>query len=185
MNYAKILYFSAGVLIGAIVATIYADVKKDEAKKPEVGGKKTSENDDDEEIKYKETSSLDDYEAFKAEEMTKYSELTKLYDVDPAETESPTDEELEAVHDELRHRPPIEISATEYGTFGYDTQEFYYNPEYNVLWEDGEETLDDDDTIHFCGNLLESGFEEEGKTSMYIRNFRLQMDIKVMLYSAD
>lgn len=183
MRYGAVLAFVAGTVLGVIIGSVHSD--ETSKKKETVDEKKDDKADSNKENGYKEKTSIDDYKPYVNEDLVAYDNVTKQYDgssVDPAETESPEEDDYEEKRTEDRVKPTVEISKAEFGTYGYDTIDVYYDSEHNFVWEDGAEPFDDSDVVNMFGHLLECGFDSEDKKVMYIRNFRLMTDFAVFLY---
>lgn len=183
MRYGAILAFAAGTVLGVVIGSVHGDgTSKD--KKQDNENKETRQ-DSVKDNGYKEKTSIDNYEPYDKDDIVNYDKVVKAYDgtsnVDPAETESPEDD-YEEKRAEDRVKPTIEISKTEFGTYGYETVDVYYDSETNYVWEDGAEPFDDSDVVNMFGHLLENGFDSDDKKVMYIRNFRLMTDYAVFLY---
>lgn len=174
-----IVGFAIGCFVGSVVTKIYIDIKKEKEEKE--SDKSESEESTNKETKGKfwEKSSIDDYEAKKAKDMVDYSKIIDEYEYDPADSEHPTDEEtLEELHEKYKNHPTKQISEEEFGTFGYDCHTVYYNEDRDEFWEEGGSPYDPDDVAMILANVPEySGFIREGDEKIFIRNFRLQMDI--------
>lgn len=178
MNAGKLVCFVAGCFVGAFVTKVYLDIKKEkEINKTEE--KKTDDPKEETKDKFWEKSSIDNYEATTNQDMVDYSKIINEYVYDPADSEHPTDEDaLEELHEKYRNFKTKQITEDEFGTFGYDCHTVYYNEDRYEFWEEGGSPYSPDETAMILGDVPEdSGFIREGEEKIFIRNFRLQMDI--------
>lgn len=128
-----------------------------------------------------------------AEDLRNYREHLMEYASDPAESEHPSDdilseqEELEATgeritreDEENRDKPCEEIHVSEFGenpTFATETLTYYIYDD--ILVDDQEITIDRPEDL-VGGVLLESGFTQNGRDNIYIRNYRLRTDYEII-----
>ena len=172
MKYGTMLAFLAGTAFGAIIAIVYDDSdNKNDKKKSKENDKPVSDVKSGDE--FKESSTIDTYTPPKQDDIVAYTT------VDPAESESPSEDPYEEI-DKQHRRLPLLISETEYNSYGFETQDLYYDPEQRLLWQDGNEPFDADTVAIICGGLLEGAFDD-GNRVVYIRNFRLTTDYAIYL----
>ena len=184
--------FLLGCFIGSVITQVW--MEKHPSEKPvekleEAPEKESSQVEDKEPEKkaenkegFREKTTIDDYKAVTQEEQTAYNKIVKAH-YDPANDESPKedDDSLDQIHEEVKNNPPREISEKEFGTFGYAQSALYYDPEYDLLtWdEEQSETIDDPtDEYRVVGDALKySGFKTDPSLStLWIRNYRLRTD---------
>ena len=72
-----------------------------------------------------------------------------------------------------------EISPEKLGTIiGYASNELMYYQNDGIVTDENDEIVDNPESI--IGNLIkESGFDEDGRTSMYVRNDRISTDFEI------
>ncbi len=112
------------------------------------------------------------------------TDYTKFYgNIDPAEKESPVEEEPPVVRE--KQQPRI-IKASDYGTGGYAKRVLYYYTDDDELYPEGEnydEVIDADEVTDMIGNALTKyGFTEPSnmERNIFVRNFDRKTDYQVV-----
>lgn len=127
-----------------------------------------------------------------------YNPENQQTDIDPAEYESPEEDEYSdghsrsmnetynAIHEKERNKPPRVISAAEHGTRdheGYVSYELLYYTENDVLTvsdPEGEDIISPDELDDIVGNtLVKFGFKTNNEDVMYVRNYQRMWDLEI------
>ena len=103
-------------------------------------------------------------------------------DLFPREEDEGDEEDPDDIPEEVIETPVgeiYEISAAKFGSvIGYETNELMYYQNDGVVTDENDEIVENPAAL--IGNTLEeSGFVDDGRTSMYVRNDRISTDFEI------